>query len=94
MSRTGNPPISNGVHSWNSCGHFQFLCGCDAADAPLPGNGLPANHERDVRAIVVVCPSPLRGEVLGLPLAGRRLPAIAVRLDVFDDVLVEPLMPE
>ena len=35
----------------------------------------------------------MRGEVLGLPLAGRRLQAIAVRLDVFDDVLVEPLTP-
>jgi len=31
--------------------------------------------------------------ILGLPLAGRRLPAIAVRLDAFDDVLVEPFMP-
>ena len=46
----------------------------------MPGNGLLANHERDVRAVVVVCPEPLRGVALGL-------------LDAFDDVLVEPLMP-
>ncbi len=59
----------------------QFLCGCDAADA-------------HIRAVVVVSPEPLRGEVLGLPLAGRRLLATAVRLDVFDDVLVRPFMPD
>jgi len=46
----------------------RFLCGCDAADA-------------HVRAIVVVCPEPLCGEVLCL-------------LDSFNDVLVEPLVPD
>ena len=42
---------------------------------PLPGNGLSSNHERDVRAVVVVSPEPLCGVILGL-------------LDAFDDVLV------
>ena len=32
--------------------------------------------------------------ILSLPLAGRRLPAIAVRLDAFDDVLIQPFMPD
>ena len=36
--------------------HSQFLRGYNPADAPLPGNGLPASHERDVRAVVVGCP--------------------------------------
>ena len=31
--------------------------------------------------------------ILGLPLAGRQLPAITVRLDPFDNVLVEPFVP-
>jgi hypothetical protein len=39
----GNPPIFNGVQSYNLRGHFQFLCGCDAADA-------------HIRAVVVVSP--------------------------------------
>lgn len=52
---------------------------------PLLGHGLSANHESDVRAAVVVSPEPLRGVILSLPLA--------VRLDAFDDVLIEPLMP-
>jgi UDP:flavonoid glycosyltransferase YjiC (YdhE family) len=51
---SGNPPIFNGVRSLNSYGHFQFHGGCYAADAPLPGNGLPSNHERDVGPVVVV----------------------------------------
>jgi hypothetical protein len=29
----GNPLIFDGVRSQNLCGHFQFLCGKDAADA-------------------------------------------------------------
>jgi hypothetical protein len=67
-SRTnGNPLIFNRVHSWNSCGHFQFLCGCYAADA-------------HVRAVVVASPSPLRGVILRL-------------LDAFDDLLVQPFVP-
>ncbi len=47
----------------------------------MPGNGLLANHERDVRAVVVVSPELLGGVVLGF-------------LDGFDDVLVEPFMPD
>jgi hypothetical protein len=31
--------------------------------------------------------------ILGIPLAGRRLAAVAVKLDAFDDVLVQPFMP-
>ena len=69
------------MRSQNLRGHFQFHGGCDATDAPLPGNGLPANRERDVGAVVVVCPEPLRGVILCL-------------LDTFDDVLVKPFMPD
>lgn len=82
------------MQSWNSCGHFPFLGGFDPAEAPVPGYGLPANNERDVRAVVVVSPESLRGVILGLPLADRRLSEIAVRLDAFDDLLVQQFMPD
>jgi hypothetical protein len=55
-SITRNPPLFNGVRPQNLRSHFQFHGGCDAADAPLSGNSLPANHERDVGAVVVVSP--------------------------------------
>ena len=46
-----------------------------------------------VGAVVVISPQPLCGVILSLPLAGRRLFAIAVRLDAFDDVLIQPFVP-
>ena len=55
---------------------------------------MPSNHERDVRAVSVASPWPLRGEILGLPLAGRRLLAIVDRLDGLDDVRIKPSMPD
>ena len=33
--------------------------GFDAADAPLPGDDLFANYERDVRAVIVVSSDPI-----------------------------------
>ena len=52
----------------NSRSHFQFHGGCYPADA-------------HIRAIIVVSPQPLRGEVLRL-------------LDVFNDVLAQPFVPD
>jgi len=31
----GNPPVFNGALQQNSRSHFQFLCGCDAADTHI-----------------------------------------------------------
>ena len=64
----GNLPLFSEVHPQNLRGHFQFHGGCDAADA-------------HVRAVVVICPEPLCGLILGL-------------LDAFDDVLVQPFVPD
>jgi hypothetical protein len=52
----GNPPVFKGTWSQNLRSHFQFHCGCDAADA-------------HVRAVVILSPEPLGGKVLGLPAA-------------------------
>ena len=38
--RLDTPPIFHGMYLSNLRGHFEFLCRCDAADVPLPGNGL------------------------------------------------------
>ena len=58
------------------------------------GNGLSSNQERDVWPVIVASPWPLRGEILGVPSAGRRLFAIVERPDGFVDVLIKPSMPD
>jgi hypothetical protein len=63
-----NPRFFNGVRSKKLCGGFQFLGGYNAANALLSGNGLFTNHERDVCAVIVVCPSSLCGVILCVPV--------------------------
>jgi hypothetical protein len=76
------------MRSSNLRGHFQFLCGVRAIKKRSigsfpPRTGEAPGHAANARvwAIVVVCPEPLRGEVLSL-------------LDTFADVLVKPLVPD
>lgn len=75
----GHLPLFNELQKETLCDNFQFHSGCDAANAPLPGNDLLANRERDVRAVVVPCPEPSCALILCL-------------LYALYDVLAQPFM--
>ena len=63
-ARSGNLPFLTGCIRRI----YAYLGECDATYAPLPYYGLPANHDRDVRAVVddVTAPRRYRYDRVGL----------------------------
>jgi len=75
------PPFPTGCIRRIHAVIFSFCVGVMPPMPPLPCHGLRENHDRDVRAVVVISPKPLCGVTLRL-------------LYAFDDVLIQPLVPD